>query len=161
VMVVLTLTGTAGTFVNPFLGVAVYYTFAVLRPQAIWEWSLPRGISWSFYVALATLGAAALQLMGPGESVPGRPAPRFTPAHAAGFVSGAWLAVTYVTARDQEAALPTLIEYGKIFLMSAASTLLIRTARHVWILFALAGLSLGYIAYEINFIYLATGYLGI
>ncbi len=31
--------------VNPFFGIAVYYLFAVLRPQFMWQWSLPREIA--------------------------------------------------------------------------------------------------------------------
>ena len=55
----LTLTGTLGTFViSPFCGIAVYYIFAVLRPQAIWQWSLPPDIQWSRFVALASIAAA-------------------------------------------------------------------------------------------------------
>ena len=68
-MVLLTLTGTAGVVVvRPFLGVAVYYLFAVLRPQYLWQWSLPADVTWSFYVALATLLAAGTALFGAGPS---------------------------------------------------------------------------------------------
>ena len=58
VMIVLTLIGTFGAFVTPFWGVAVYYFFAVLRPQYIWEWALPSEVRWSMFVAVGTLVAA-------------------------------------------------------------------------------------------------------
>ena len=55
-MLTATLVGTVGALVyEPFLGVAVYYLFGVLRPQAMWMWVLPPGISWSYYVAAATM----------------------------------------------------------------------------------------------------------
>ena len=53
---VVTLIGVGGSLaVTPFYGVAVYYLFAVLRPQFIWKWSLPAGINWSLYVAIAAM----------------------------------------------------------------------------------------------------------
>jgi probable O-glycosylation ligase (exosortase A-associated) len=62
-MVVLTLGGVAGAFVfEPFVGVAIYYLFAVLRPQYLWQWALPE-VGWSGYVAWATLGASAWFLL--------------------------------------------------------------------------------------------------
>ncbi len=61
-MVVLTLIGAVGVLRHgPFVAVAVYYLFAVLRPRVLWEWVLPPDYRWSYYVALAaifgTLGA--------------------------------------------------------------------------------------------------------
>jgi probable O-glycosylation ligase (exosortase A-associated) len=45
--------------------------------------------------------------------------------------------------------------------MFFVSSMLIRTLNHVWILFILTALSVGYIAYEVNFLYFASGYMGI
>ena len=42
-MVIMTLAGTIGAVFRPFWGVAVYYLFATLRPQFLWEWVLPPG----------------------------------------------------------------------------------------------------------------------
>src|SRR6516225_4721570 len=62
-LILLTILGTVGAFgINPFWGVAVYYLFAVLRPQYVWDWALwpyeAHTIRWSFYVAIATILAA-------------------------------------------------------------------------------------------------------
>ena len=53
--------GTAGSFgLSPVYGIAVYYLYAVLRPQFIWEWVEMFGIrlgevNWSLPVAMCTL----------------------------------------------------------------------------------------------------------
>ena len=166
-MIVATLAGTVGVYaLSPFYGVFVYYLFAVLRPQYMWEWSLPQGVSWSLYVALATMGAAGLGLLGvltvhepqPGEAP--RPA-RWGLTHSCLLVFGFWIAVTTATARSSAAALPTFEEYLKIFVMFVVSTYLVRTVRQVWALFVMIGSALAYIAYEVNYLYLVNGYLGI
>src|SRR5438034_1266248 len=60
------LLGTVGSFaLSPAYGLAVYYLYAVLRPQFIWEQHEFAGIKlsepqWSLYVAVATLGATFL-----------------------------------------------------------------------------------------------------
>ena len=38
----------------------VYYAFAVLRPQSLWEYALPNGVQWSLYVALGVIAVAAV-----------------------------------------------------------------------------------------------------
>ena len=61
-----------------FWGVVVYYLFAVLRPQYLWEWVLPE-FGWSFYVALATIAALFLRIdtgRASGEEGPPPPSPR-------------------------------------------------------------------------------------
>ena len=77
-MVALTAIGVVGPFFEPVVGVAVYYLFAVLRPQFMWQWALPRGIEWSEYVAVATiLGALVHTVLRSRE----RSARRFSPTH--------------------------------------------------------------------------------
>src|SRR5262249_22149719 len=114
-MIVMTLAGTVGVYtVDAFWGVAVYYLFAVLRPQFLWGWSLPQGVSWSYYVALATIGAALAGCFGvrfgraaEGNETPS--APRLSPTHYTVLLFGLWICVTYVTAQNRDAAYPWLI----------------------------------------------------
>ncbi|HTU91486.1 MAG TPA: O-antigen ligase family protein [Gemmataceae bacterium] len=166
-MIVMTLAGTVGVYlVNPFWGVAVYYLFAVLRPQYMWEWSLPKDVSWSFYVAVATIGAALASAFGvrfgpAAEASEGHSAPRLSLAHYAVLLFGLWIGVTYVTAQSQNAAYMWLIEYIKIFIMFAVAAVLTRTVRQVWSLFLLTALALAYISYEVNYLYFVSNYLGI
>ncbi len=163
-MIILTLLGTVGTFtISPFLGIAVYYFLAILRPQYLWQWSLPEGVHWSYYVALCAVIAAAGTRFGlwPSGERQGRFAPRLTRTHMAVLAFGTWIGVTYLTAQNQAVAYPWFVEYLKLFVMFAVAISLVRTVHHVWILFCLAPVALGYIAYEINLLYLTTGRLTI
>jgi probable O-glycosylation ligase (exosortase A-associated) len=151
-MIAVTLAGTVGVFVySPFLGVAVYYFFAVLRPPYLWEWALPKDVPWSYYVAIATIIAAAMKPRGV----------RLTPTHWAVLLFGVWIVVSYAIAMNQEAANFTFIEYLKIFVMFAASSVLINNVKQVWILMILTASALGYIAYEINYEYVVNHRLAI
>jgi probable O-glycosylation ligase (exosortase A-associated) len=191
-MVVLTLGGVAGAFVfEPFVGVAIYYLFAVLRPQYLWQWALPEA-GWSGYVAWATLGASAWFLLNgrgaeaaipegglavprgvgaartAGPAVPPRavalrepPRSRLTFAHKAFFVFAAWICLTYLTAQSREVAWPWFIEYVKLFLMFAVAAMVLVRLDQVWWIYRLAAGALIYIAYEVNYLYLIDGRLDI
>jgi probable O-glycosylation ligase (exosortase A-associated) len=166
-MVVTTLAGTVGVYlISPFYGVFVYSMFAVLRPQYMWEWSLPEGVAWSYYVAIATIGAGILGVLGAIDVRDSQAAKEQQPhrlgiAHWSVLLFGLWIGVTYMTARNTDAAYPWFEVYLKIFLMYLVSAYLIRSVRQVWILYVMTALVLGYIAYEINYLYLVNGYLGI
>jgi len=166
-MVAMTLLGSVGVFViSPFWGVFVYYLYAVLRPQFMWQWSLPPGVSWSLYVAVPTIIAAVLGLHAGRYLEPeGQAEPEqqheLTGAHSVMLLFGVWIAITYVMAQDRNAAWPWFLEYIKIFIMYFVSWYIIRTPYQAWLLFVMAGLVLAYIAYEVNFLYIFNHYLGI
>src|SRR5262245_37720865 len=86
-MAALTLLGVGGVWLaEPFWGIAVYYLFAVLRPQFIWEWSLPADVNWSRYVALSCLAGFLVHKLGfvrfhGMERADGDERPRFGAAH--------------------------------------------------------------------------------
>ena len=160
-MVITTLIGTLGVYLyTPFAGVVIYYLFAVLRPQYIWRWSLPDGINWSFYVAMATIGAVLLGLhrrMDAEEPV-GR---QRNLAHYSMLVFAVWIAVTTATARHVDVAYPYFVEYAKIFVMYGVAACTVRALRQAWMLFVVTAVALAYIAYEVNYLYLVNHYLGI
>lgn len=164
-MAALTVFGCFGSFaITPFVGLAVYILYAVLRPQFMWQWSLPVGVQWSLFVALATIFATAVRGLAPPPPVPGRwpPSPiRFTAGHLFFFLFGLWLVASYLQALKPELGNEHMVEYGKLYLMCAIGVIVIRTVRHVWALALIYGLSTAYIAYEINFLYFVDGYLGI
>jgi probable O-glycosylation ligase (exosortase A-associated) len=156
-MVVATFIGTIGVIVDgPFIAVAVYYLFAVLKPQAIWDWALPPSISWSQFPAGAAIVGLALYTVGLvpiGGSE--RPAQLpFSRRHALYLVFALWIGVTYFTAFDQTVSWPWLLEYSKIFLMFFIACLVVRTLPQIWTLYLTATGTLIYIAYEVNSLYL-------
>jgi probable O-glycosylation ligase (exosortase A-associated) len=157
-MIVVTLVGVGGSLaVSPFYGVAVYYLFAVLRPQFIWQWSLPEGVAWSFYVAIAAMIGTVFHVR--SKAAPPEPEGgwRLSAAHWSVLLFGAWVSVTYFTARNRDVAYPYFIEYLKLFTMFWLGARVIRTVRQVWVLYLLTAGVLGYIAYEVNFIYFFQG----
>jgi probable O-glycosylation ligase (exosortase A-associated) len=164
-MAALTFFGCFGSFaVTPFVGLAVYILYAVLRPQFMWEWALPVGVQWSLFVALATIFATVVRGLAPPAPVPGRwpPSPiRFTAGHVCFFLFGLWLAASYAQALVPSEGDAHMTEYGKLYVMFAVGVIVMRTVRHVWAVVLIYGLATAYIAYEINFLYFAYGYLGI
>lgn len=162
--------GTAGAVaLSPVYGIAVYYMYAVLRPQAIWDWVEALGlrlsdVNWSFPVAVVTLGATAawrVKLWTPlaAATAPWYGDPRFTRSHVLFLAFTAWISATYVTALHPEVAWPYFIEYTKIFVMFVCAALVLRTVRDLWLIYYVVLGSAAYIAYEVNFYYLTTGWM--
>ena len=40
---------------NPFIGLLIYICFAIMRPDALWHWSVPAGGNYSRIIAIALL----------------------------------------------------------------------------------------------------------
>jgi probable O-glycosylation ligase (exosortase A-associated) len=96
------------------------------------------------------------------DEAPGTKRPRtFSGVHYLAAAFAVWVSLAYITAQNRDAAWPWIVEYWKIFVMFFVSATLIRTLEQVWILMIVIAVSLGYIAYEVNFLYFASGYLGI
>jgi probable O-glycosylation ligase (exosortase A-associated) len=146
-------------FVGPFAAVAVYYLFAVLRPQFLWEWALPAGVAWSQYVAVASMVGTAWLLLG-GTSGDDRSL-KFSAVQKAYLLFGAWVCVTCFTAIDRQVSWPWFIEYLKIFVMFAVAAVVVRRLAQVRALYLVATCALIYVAYEVNSLYLLQGRLDI
>ena len=158
--------GTVGALVNgPYWAVFIYYHFAVLRPQFLWEWSLPREVSWSFYVAIAAIVMTALGQGSRSATVPvgsnGLYISWWSRVHVWMLLFSLWVTLTYFTAYSQETAYPWLIENLKIFTMFFVGAMVVRTTRRVWLLYIMTAFTLGYIAYEVNFGYFVNHYRSI
>jgi probable O-glycosylation ligase (exosortase A-associated) len=167
-MIVTTLTGVVGVWVvEPFWGVAVYYLFAVLRPQFLWEWSLPDGIPWSRAVALSVLAAVLAYWFGlvtiPAREGGDGQAPRLGTPHRCVLAFACWVCLSYVLGPVHNPLMTDdlMVEYAKIFLMFTASTFLTVRFGQVWFLYVLTAVTLIYISYEMNYLYLVNGYLAI
>ncbi len=165
-MTVMTFAGTIGVFIfGPFLGVAVYYLFAVLRPEHLWDWALPGNVRWSYLVAITTIIAALLAPLGhrraaDAHGTDARTA-RMSSAHAVVLAFGMWVVITYGFARNRDVSYPYLIEYLKLLVMFTTAAIVIRTVRQLWVLMLVATGTVGYIAYEVNALYLFQGRLDI
>lgn len=160
-IIALTFYGFSGSIVrHPFLGVAVYYLYAVLRPQSYWEWVLPDA-NWSFYVALVAMAGTAVWRIGvvvaPNRHLSDR-FPSFNICHWATLFFAFWITVTYFTAFSMEAADKCYDEYRKIFLMFIVASLCTTTVSQLWKLYLIITGCLAYIAIEMNQIYVVQGY---
>src|SRR4249920_3296423 len=154
-MFVLLALGTGGAIVSgPFIGIAVYYLFAVLRPQSLWESALLVDLRWSLYAAIATIFST-------GVHFPSLRGKTFTSTHAAFLGFALWITLSTIFAIDTEIASFWYWEYCKIFIMFFCATFVVRELRQVRILYLIALSALGYIAYEINFLYLVSGRLDV
>jgi probable O-glycosylation ligase (exosortase A-associated) len=164
-MIAMTGYGVVGSLTStPFIGFWVYVFYAVLRPQFMWQWSLPPGVNWSMYVALAAIGATVAYGPRPPAPAPGRwPASpvRVAPLHVAFFLFGLMILACYLTAHRPEVADLFMVDYGKLYVMFAVGVVVVRTVTQVWGLYLAYAVSLAYISYEINYLYFVNGYLGI
>jgi probable O-glycosylation ligase (exosortase A-associated) len=154
-LVLFTLGSGGAVFYGPFIGLAIYYLFAVLRPQYLWEWALLIDVRWSFYVALATIVSTILYSSG---GFRGR---TFTSTHSAMVGFAVWVTLSNIFALNSEISSHWYWEYFKIFVMFLCGTVVVRELSQVRILYLIAVWTLGYIAYEINFLYVFDGRLDI
>ncbi len=154
-MIFVTMFATVAAMTEPFWGLLLYYTFAVLRPQYMWRWALPIELRWSLFAALLVMVSASLNL--------GRIAHKIKPNFVAILTAifGALVMLSVVTAYDTDIAQKWGIEYGKIILMALIAAVLITEIWHIRILSLMALSMLGYIAWEINSLYLIDGRLDI
>jgi probable O-glycosylation ligase (exosortase A-associated) len=146
-------------FIGPFAAVAVYYLFAVLRPQFLWQWALPTGIPWSQYVAIASIVGTTWMLLG-GTSRTDTSF-KLSGVQKTYLAFGAWVCITCFTAIDRQVSWPWFVEYLKIFVMFAVAAMVVRRLAQVRALYLVATCALIYIAYEVNSLYLLQGRLDI
>jgi len=153
-----------GVLASPFIPVAMYYLFAVWRPQYMWKYDLfayAPDFPWSFYMAITAMASAFIWKMGFWLS-PGRYAnvrlPKLGFAHYAFFFFAFWITLTYYNAENQILAAECYDEYKKIFIVFITATLVMTSIRQAAILAGLATFALVYISFEVNMNYLK-GYM--
>jgi probable O-glycosylation ligase (exosortase A-associated) len=164
-LLLLTCFGVVGSVVYaPFIPVAVYYFYAVLRPQFLWEYSLSSYVSsdfpWSFILAGTAIATALIWRAGFWLSPTrfhGVRLPRFTIGHYLLGLFALWIAVTYITAERIDVAEVPWDEYRKIFLMFFIASLVTISIRQLWALYLIVAFSLIYISWEVNEIYFTNG----
>ncbi len=140
-------------FIDPFWAVLMYYGLAVLRPQYIWQWSLPKGIRWSLYAALVAIGITILKHKLLSRK---KLEPIFMPLL---FIFAFFLAGSYYGALDKEVAGKAGWEYAKILIMLVIASYTVTELRHVRYLAWMIFICLAYVSFEMNDLYLFHGNL--
>ena len=145
---ILAIIGAAGGWFNPFLGLMVYYWFAILRPPYLWfwafdPWTTPR---FSLYVGLSTLAGWAFSGFGSFQGLRG------TRLAITGLLiylfSGIVAWQFYAIAPWMcEIVLDTQV---KIVFMLIVTLSIVRDARSILIFIWIVLISLGYLGWVLN-----------
>jgi probable O-glycosylation ligase (exosortase A-associated) len=135
------------SIIDPFWGIFMYYGFAVLRPQALWDWVLPDGIRWSYIAAIVAIVAAFIKF----PSLKRVSYSQFLPIL---LLFSLCLFMSYIFAIDQTRALTVGMDYAKILLMLIVASYVVREKWHVRYLGWMIFVCLTYLVYEVNMKYL-------
>lgn len=150
-LTLMTVLGAVGAMQTPFWGVLLYYTLAVLRPQHLWDWALDGSIRWSLLAAMITLVSFWLHLS------------RLITRCAINIMIclillyGLLVMLSTITAFNPQLAQGWAIEYAKVMVIAVVASLVIEHFWQVKLLALMILLMLGYIAWEINFLYFFQG----
>jgi putative inorganic carbon (hco3(-)) transporter len=148
----LTYGGAVVSLINPFYGFLVYVTFANLKPDALWWYSIPQG-NYSRIVAVAFL--IGWLMHGAGSWNFGR---------AAGSVGAflffwVWILIGALISPNHDVAWNQLISLSKCYLPFIAGVTLIDSVHKLkqlaWVLVA----TQGFLAYEFNLLYYTTYFI--
>ncbi len=141
--------GSALALWRPFYGLLVYMCFAVLRPDHLWGWALPKDGSFSKIIGVALLVGWALH--GFGNRDFGRSKPIVM------LLAGYWLAIvaSAVLADNQPVAWQYVVLHSKILLPVLVGMTLVETPAELRMLaWTLVG-CLGFLAWEAHGMYFA------
>ena len=138
---------------EPFWAIFLYYSLAILRPQAIWEWALPAGWRWS--LVAAGMAMVAVLINGARRAIV---RPRFIVLLV---LLGLFLFGSYTVAQHREVAATVGWEYAKIIIMLLLSCAVIGERRHLRYLGLMIWACLTYLVYEVNSLYLFSGRLDV
>jgi probable O-glycosylation ligase (exosortase A-associated) len=152
-MFIVTVMGSAAAIAAPFWGVMMYYSYATLRPQYLWDWSLSNApqLRWSLIAGLISVVATLLNLSTILRTF------RSNKVLILLMIYAVLMMCSMLTAYNPKIAMYWAEEYGKVFLMALVATLVIQRFWQVRAMGVMIALCLGYIAYEVNFIYFTQG----
>ncbi len=135
--------GALVALVRPYYGFLIYVCFSLIRPEALWHWSVPAG-NYSRIIAIAFL--VGWLLNGMGNRNLGR-AKRPAMALAAFLI---WAMISTVFCEYPDNAIVFIENMSKIILPALAGVTLIQTRRDIYLLsWTIVG-SFGYVAYDLN-----------
>ncbi|MGL4421858.1 MAG: O-antigen ligase family protein [Gemmataceae bacterium] len=155
----------ASLYLSPYAGVAIYYLYAVLRPQFLWKWQMynaPVSLPWSAMVGGAAIvgylaWASGLLSYGRRDLSLMRFRAQFTIAHWLMMAFAFWVFLSYVFSNNQSTSENWFGEHIKIFVMYFLASRVVRTPRQLTGLYLLILLALFYVSWEMNMIYIQTG----
>lgn len=140
--------GTAAGFVNPFVGLMVYYAFAILRPPYLWFWQFDPNTAprFSFYLGLSVLAGWLFAGMGNWSGLKGArlPLAGFALFLFSGFVGWQLFAVSGPYAEGMWTI------QAKIFIMALVTLTIVRDGYSIKIFIWVVLASLGYTALTLN-----------
>ncbi|MBN2021541.1 MAG: O-antigen ligase family protein [Pirellulales bacterium] len=145
---VMTYGGAVVALVNPFIGLLIYISFAIIKPESLWHWAVPRG-NYSRILAIAFLIGWALQGFGNWNFG------RARPVVWALLGYWGWMVLSAAAAPEQTLAWAFVESQSKILLpVLVGMTLVDSVAKLKQIAWAIM-LSQGLVALEMNLAYLA------
>ncbi|HCD34876.1 MAG TPA: hypothetical protein DER01_20880 [Phycisphaerales bacterium] len=150
-----TLLGGLGAVYHPFWGILLYYTLAVLRPQYLWNWALPMQLRWSLFASLIVFVSLMINA-GRGFF---RLRLHLMPCLI--LLYGLLLLGSMLNAYFPQTAQFWGIEYGKIMLMALITSLILDRLWQIRVMLAMIVIAIGYVAWEINYLYLVENRLDI
>jgi O-antigen ligase len=136
--------GSVAALFNPFVGFLVYVAFAILKPDALWSWSISGGGSFSRVIALALLIGWALHGFGNW---------RFGKARGIVFAFVAfwlWSVLSAIAAPNQAVAWTFVEGMAKVLLPFLAGVTLLKSTQQLRQLVWVMVLCQGYLALEFN-----------
>jgi len=147
-LMVISIAGGLGAIYQPFWGVLLYYFLAVLRPQYLWAWALPFEWRWSLFAGLIVIGTV---LMNARRTLLG--AHTNTVMWLAGLY-GILYGISCLTAHNPGISQPWVIDAAKVLIMVVLASLVVKELWQVWLMVVATAAALGYIAWNINSMYL-------
>jgi probable O-glycosylation ligase (exosortase A-associated) len=138
--------GAVAAIFNPFIGLMIYISFALIRPPAMWYWSVQPG-GYARFIGLALLIGWAMNGFGRWQLG------RATVILVMLVFFWLWAAIASVPASNKDVSMSYLEEVGKIVLVFMVGLTLIDSVQKLKILAWVIVLSEGYLAYELNWAY--------
>jgi probable O-glycosylation ligase (exosortase A-associated) len=148
---VLTYGGAAASLYRPYIGLLIYVCFSIIKPDALWHWSVPQG-NYARTVAVALLVGWVLHGLGSWQL--GRA--RLAVLGIIGF--WVWIVVAGFAAPEPPVAWRIVERLSKTLLPVLVGLTLIDSVAKLKQLAWVIVLSQGYLAFEFNLIYLSGQY---
>jgi probable O-glycosylation ligase (exosortase A-associated) len=133
---------------RPYWGLMVYMTFAILKPESMWRWSVEPG-NYSRTVAIGLIIGWLFARLGDWRMGQAQPIVMMLLAY------WAWMAISSLQAVSHDLAMSALDVHSRILVPCVIGVTLIRTVRDLRILAWVLVVSQGYVAYFLNDSYFA------